>query len=140
MQFSKLLPFIPFIGPAFGGLNAATATTTTITSATNAIPSLVLPNYANTNTSRSPNGEEVSIEWFAGDGPPHQICHPYDIGYRDDDCYPKTADCEHIYRNFIDSTSGFCMDQPSGTVDFGTLMTWNSCMIQVSLIDKSFAW
>ncbi|KUI70948.1 hypothetical protein VM1G_06012 [Cytospora mali] len=129
---NPLLLVFTLVGTALGGLVASSISTV-------AAPSLSLRDHIDMNAARSTSSEEVDIEWYASGNPPAQICTPYGISYRDDNCYPKIADCQHIYDQYVNFSNSFCLDNPSGAVDFGTLITWNTCMIQVSLLDNSFA-
>lgn len=134
-----LLLSMAFFGAALGDLVTSTVTST-VASATNAAPSLVAPGLTKIDTASTPDGDEVNIEWNVGYGPPRQLCTPYDIAHRDDNCYPAIADCQHIYDQYYNFSNDFCLDQPDGAIDFGTLVVWKSCMIQVSLINDTYSW
>ncbi|ROW07690.1 hypothetical protein VMCG_03583 [Cytospora schulzeri] len=131
MQLTKhLLTVVIFMGAALGGLIVSAT-------ATDAVPSLVPPSQNITGTTNTPSSEEVNIEWYISVNPPAQICTPYAVSYRDDNCYPQIADCQHIYNQYVDFSNSFCLTEPSGIIDFGTLITYNTCMIQVSLVDNN---
>lgn len=130
MQLSiLLLPTVTFLGTILGGLIPSTSASTT-----DAAPSLIVPSPNTNDTLTSPSGEEASIEWVANSNPPAWICTPYTVSYRDDNYYPQMADCQHIYDQYVDFSNTFCLGEPSGALDFGTLVTY------VSLVDNKFSW
>lgn len=134
MQLIKFLPVIIFMGTtALGGLIASDRTT-------DAAPSLIVTNQTNIDTSNSPSGEEVHIDWYTYSSPPAQICTPNTAVHRLDSCFPKKTDCQHIYDQYVNLSSSFCLSLPASPVNQGTLITYNTCMVKVSLVQNYYSW